>query len=146
MNSLEDDILAIEYIVEEIRSISRGISIYIFIDNGIKITTINKFRQKQANAFAFSNTTIKKICSIIDQQERNTSMLKGFNEVIDDFIKKRIMIYDLQTLRSLGLTYKTLIKFKKNRAEDTYHLFTLIKYAETIERWRCNSDKKMVKT
>lgn len=137
MKDLEKDIEQLSIKLEEIVEEAKAYSIYDFIQEGIKITTIRRFIQKEKSIFSISTDTIRDICLVIDNKNtKNKAYVYEINHVLSEFVESHIDILDNKTLTDIGITKGTLDKMRRNKLGMSYNLNTLIKYARMIDDWR----------
>lgn len=147
MKHLDSDIKALSEKINQIVLEAKELSIYAFIQQGLKITTIRRFTQKQKDIFAISTDILRDICKVIDSnQNTDISYLYQINYFLGEFVEKHIDVYETQVLTNIGITRGTLDKMRKNKYGCPYNISTLIKYAKLINDWRENSDEKSVQT
>ncbi|MGJ7589091.1 hypothetical protein [Staphylococcus shinii] len=147
MEDLEKDIKQLSVKIEEIVEEAKMYSIYDFIQEGIKITTIRRFKQKEKSIFSISSDTIKNICLVIDNKStKNKSYFYEINDVLSEFVESHIDILDNKTLMEIGITKVTFDKMRRNKLGLSYNLNTLIKYARIIDDWRGNQREESIQS
>lgn len=145
MEGLEKDIEQLSIKLEEIVEEAKIYSIYDFIQEGIKITTIRRFIQKEKGIFSISTDTVRNICLVIDDKNtKNKAYFYEINHVLSEFVESHIDILDDKTLTDIGITKGTLDKMRRNKLGMSYNLNTLIKYARIIEDWRGNQREEPI--
>lgn len=137
MGNLNIDIQMLSNKIDQIVSEAKYLSIYEFIQQGLKITTIRRFTQKQKGIFAISTDILRDICVVIDRNKNtDSSYLYELNYILQRFVNDHIDIFDTQVLTKIGITRGTLKNMRKNKYGCPYNISTLVKYAKLIDDWR----------
>lgn len=140
--SLANDLKQIEDYILYLTEQSKKHATTDMILGGIRQSTIINFNYKVAdNPLNITTVTICKITKRLDELEKEpSSYQKDFKKMIKDFIKKYILIDDINNLIKYDLNYTTLHKIKDYTLKTPYRLITLKKYAEILEDKKGNDE------